>query len=144
MTQAKNGDTVRIHYVGRLSDGTKFDSSSNDEPLEFKIGAGQILPGLDREIEGMEVGAKATVTIQAKDAYGEHNPDRVQAIPRSKIPDDMEVSAGQHLQARTSDGRDILLTVVEVHDHEVTVDGNHPLAGKDLVFDVELVEIVAA
>ena len=144
MKQAKNGDTVRIHYTGKLTDGTRFDSSREREPLEFTIGAGQIIPGLDREVQGMQVGAKATVTIPAKDAYGDHNPDQVQAIPRAKIPDGMDIKTGERLQARTTDGRELSLTVVEVGDQKVTVDGNHPLAGKDLVFDVELVEIVAA
>jgi peptidylprolyl isomerase len=144
MTQAKRGDTVRIHYTGKLTDGTRFDTSREREPLEFKLGAGQIIPGLDREVKGMEVGTKTTVTIPAADAYGEHDPAQVQAIPRSKIPEDIEVDEGHRLQAMTSDGREISLTVVGVGDKEVTVDANHPLAGKDLVFDVELVEIVAA
>lgn len=144
MKQAKNGDTVRIHYTGKLTDGTKFDSSLEREPLEFTVGAGQSIPGLDRQVQGMEVGTKTTLTIPAKEAYGEHNPDRVQAIPRSKLPDGMEVSAGEVLQARTADGRELSLTVVSQDEQEVTVDGNHPLAGQDLVFDVELLEIVAA
>ncbi len=144
MTQAKNGDMVRIHYVGRLSDGTEFDSSHEREPLQFTLGAGEILPGLDREIEGMEVGTKTTVKIPAAEAYGEHNPAQVQTIPRSRIPDGMDLSQGQRLQAKTFDGREISLTVVDVSDQEVMVDGNHPLAGRDLEFDIELVEIVAA
>ena len=144
MEQAKNGDIVRIHYIGKLTDGTEFDSSHEREPLQFRVGAGEIIPGLDREIEGMEVGTKTTVKIAAAEAYGERNPAQVQAIPRSRIPDGMELSQGQRLQAKTSDGRQIALTVVDVSDQEVTVDGNHPLAGRDLVFDVELVEIVAA
>ncbi len=144
MEQAKNGDTVRIHYTGKLTDGTEFDSSHEREPLQFRLGAGEIIPGLEREVEGMEVGSTATVTIPAADAYGEHNPAQVQAIPRAKIPDGMELSKGNRLQAQTSDGRQIALTVVDIGDQEVTVDANHPLAGKDLVFDLELVEIVAA
>ena len=144
MTQAKNGDTVRIHYTGKLTDGTEFDSSHEREPLQFRLGAGEIIPGLDREVEGMEVGTKATVTIAAKEAYGEHNPAQVQAIPRSNIPEGMELNKGKMLQAKTPDGHQISLTVVDVGPGEVTVDANHPLAGRDLVFDVELVEIVAA
>ena len=95
MTQAKNGDMVRIHYVGRLSDGTEFDSSHEREPLQFTLGAGEILPGLDREIEGMEVGTKTTVKIPAAEAYGEHNPAQVQTIPRSRIPDGMDLSRSE-------------------------------------------------
>lgn len=144
MKQAKNGDTVRIHYTGKLKDGTKFDSSIDREPLEFTIGAGEIIPGLERQVEGMEVGSKTTLKVPAKDAYGEHNPDRIQAIPRSKLPAGMEVSAGEVLQAKTADGRELSLTVVSHNEKAVTVDGNHPLAGQDLVFDIELIEIVAA
>ncbi|MGV8938308.1 MAG: FKBP-type peptidyl-prolyl cis-trans isomerase [Allorhizobium sp.] len=144
MTQAKSGDTVRIHYTGTLIDGTPFDSSSGREPLEFQLGSGQIIPGLDRGIDGMAVGARQTVTIPALDAYGQHDPQKVQSVPRSAIPANVNVAPGMQLQAQNAGGAPMTLIVVKVEDEAVIVDANHPLAGKDLVFDVELVEIVKA
>lgn len=142
MTQAKTGDTVRIHYTGRLTDGTQFDSSEGKDPLEFKLGSGQVIKGLDKEVDGMEVGTKSTVTIAADDAYGPRNPAQVQKVERSVIPAEVDVKIGMQLGANTHTGQQISLTVVEVTDTEVTLDANHHLAGQDLVFDVELVEIV--
>lgn len=144
MTQAKQGDTVRIHYTGRLTDGTQFDSSQGREPLEFQLGSGQIIKGLDAQVQGMTVGDSATVSIPADDAYGPHRPEAVQTVPRDRIPPSIDLSIGARLQATGGDGQPLQLTVVGVDDAEVTVDANHPLAGKDLVFDVELVEVVAA
>lgn len=144
MTKAKSGDTVRIHYTGTLTDGTTFDSSEGRQPLEFTLGSGQIIKGLDAKVEGMEIGEKDKVTIPAAEAYGPHDPQNVQQVPRNQIPPEVEVQPGTQLQARTQDGNTINLTVVEASPEEVTVDANHPLAGKDLVFDVELVEIVQA
>jgi peptidylprolyl isomerase len=144
MTQAKSGDTVRIHYTGKLTDGTQFDSSSGRDPLEFTVGAGQIIPGLDKEIDGMELGAQQTVTVPAEQAYGPHDPQKVQSVPRSAIPANIDVKPGIQLQAQTQDGGTLMLLVTEVRDDALTVDANHPLAGKDLVFDVELVEIIKA
>lgn len=142
MTQATHGDTVRIHYTGRLTDGTQFDSSSGREPLEFQLGSGQVIKGLDARIQGMSVGDKDTVTIPAEDAYGPHRPEGVQTVPRSQIPDEVDTSIGARLQATGGDGRTMTLTVVDASETDITVDANHPLAGKDLVFDVELVEVV--
>ncbi len=142
MTQAKNGDTVRIHYTGRLTDGTQFDSSQGRDPLEFQVGSGQIIKGLDDQIEGMEVGDKQTVTIPADAAYGEHRPEGVQTVPRAQIPEGVDTSVGSRLQATGGDGRTMTLTVIDTAEEEITVDANHPLAGKDLVFDVELLEVV--
>jgi peptidylprolyl isomerase len=142
MTQAKHGDTVRIHYTGRLTDGTQFDSSDGREPLEFQLGSGQIIQGLDEQVQGMSVGDKQTVTIPADGAYGPHRPEGVQSVPRTQIPEGVDTSIGARLQATGSDGRAMTLTVVDTSDDAVTVDANHPLAGKDLVFDVELVEVL--
>ncbi|RMD48068.1 MAG: peptidylprolyl isomerase [Alphaproteobacteria bacterium] len=142
MTKAKAGDTVRIHYTGSFSDGSQFDSSVGREPLEFTVGSGEIIPGLDREIEGMEVGQQKTVTIAADDAYGPHDPSRTQAVPRSEVPAHIPLDIGTQLQLSSPDGQSIVVTVAEVTDEHVILDANHPLAGKDLVFDVELVEIV--
>lgn len=144
MTKAKSGDTVRIHYTGTLPDGTRFDSSEGRDPLEFTLGSGQIIAGLDNEVQGMEVGDKNTVTVPADQAYGPRDPQNVQQVPRASIPAEVNVQPGAQLQARTPDGNTVLLTVIEANDEQVTVDANHPLAGQDLVFDVELVEIVKA
>lgn len=144
MTQAKHGDTVRIHYTGRLTDGTQFDSSAGREPLEFQLGAGQIIKGLEDQVQGMTTGETATVSIPAQDAYGDHRPEGVQSVPRDRIPEGVDVSPGARLQATGSQGQAMTLTVIGATDEEITVDANHPLAGKDLVFDVELVEVVQA
>lgn len=144
MTQAKSGDTVRIHYTGKLTDGTPFDSSEGRDPLEFQLGGGQVIAGLEKHIEGMEVGSASTVTIPSGEAYGEHDPAQVQQIERSAIPEDIDLQVGLQLGARTQSGQQVTFTVTEIEDATVTVDGNHPLAGKDLVFDVELVEVVQA
>jgi peptidylprolyl isomerase len=143
MTQAKNGDTVRINYTGRLADGTQFDASGN-EPLQFTLGEGQVVPGLETYVEGMEVGTRSTVTVPADDAYGAYRPEAVVTIDRASVPSNINVDIGTRLQAKTRDGRPMPVTVVGVDDASVKLDGNHPLAGKDLVFDVELVEIVQA
>lgn len=144
MTQAKPGDTVRIHYTGKLTDGTQFDSSVGGEPLQFQLGAGQIITGLEKQVEGMAEGEKATVTVPAAEAYGEREEAQVQNVPRTMIPEEIDLQPGLQLQATTKEGGQLTLTVVEAKDDEVTVDANHPLAGKDLVFDVEIVEIVQA
>lgn len=144
MTQAKKGDKVAIHYTGRLTDGTEFDTSTGKQPLEFQVGAGEIISGLDEKVEGMAVGDKATVTVPASDAYGEHDPARVHKLPKAQLPEDIDLSAGKQLSATTSDGKQISLSVVDVGEEHVTLDANHPLAGQDLVFDLELVEIVKA
>lgn len=143
MTQAKNGDTVRINYTGRLVDGTQFDSSG-DEPLQFTLGEGQVIPGLETHVEGMQVGTKSTVTVPADAAYGPHRAEAVVTVDRAAMPANVDLDVGTRLQARTSEGRAMQVTVIGVDDASVKLDGNHPLAGKDLVFDVELVEIVQA
>jgi peptidylprolyl isomerase len=142
MNDVKPGDTVRIHYTGTLSDGTTFDSSQGREPLQFTVGSGQIIPGLDRAIPGMNVGETKTVTVPAAEAYGDRNPDGVQSVPRAQVPDHIPLDPGTQLQVQTGDGRTLPVTVTEVTADEVVLDANHPLAGKDLTFEVELVEIV--
>lgn len=142
MSDAKTGDTVRIHYTGTLSDGSTFDSSNGRDPLEFTVGSGQIIPGLDRAIDGMSVGEKKTVEVPAAEAYGDRNPEGVQSVPRAQVPDHIPLDPGTQLQVQTGDGRTMPVTVAEVTDEAVVLDANHPLAGKDLTFEVELVEIV--
>ena len=144
MTEAKMGDVVRINYTGRLTDGSQFDSSTGKEPLEFTIGLGQVIKGLEAEVAGMTPGDKNTVTIPCDLAYGQHRPEAIQNLDRSKVPAGIDVRVGTQLQARTSEGGLIPITVVELDEKSVKVDANHPLAGQDLVFDVELVEIVQA
>lgn len=141
MTQIKQGDTVRIHYTGTLLDGNTFDSSEGRDPLQFEVGSGQIIPGLDQALPGMAVGEKKRVEIACVDAYGPLNPEARQAIPREGIPDDIPVDLGTQLQMQAPDGRIIPVTVVEVTEATVTLDANHPLAGQDLVFDIEIVSI---
>jgi peptidylprolyl isomerase len=142
MTEAKTGDTVQIHYTGRFTDGVEFDASRDGEPLEFTLGAGQIIPGLDEAVTGMKVGDTSTVTVPPEEGYGPHHPEAVQSIPRSSVPDHILLEPGLRLQAQRPDGQTIGLTVVEVGEAEITVDANHPLAGRDLVFDIELVAVV--
>lgn len=141
MTQVKSGDTVRIHYTGTLTDGSTFDSSAGRDPLEFTVGSGQIIPGLDKAMPGMAVGEKKQVTVPADDAYGQPNPQAQQAVPRGEIPDHIPLDLGTQLQVQTPNGQEMQVTVVDVTEQEVTLDANHPLAGKDLTFDIELVEI---
>lgn len=141
MTQAKAGDTVAIHYTGSLADGSQFDSSEGRDPLRFTLGSGQIIAGLDAAITGMSQGEKKSVTIAAAEAYGDHRPEAVQAVPRAQIPAEIPLEVGGGLQVQTPDGQTIPVTVTSVTDEEVTLDANHPLAGKDLTFAVELVEI---
>jgi FKBP-type peptidyl-prolyl cis-trans isomerase 2 len=141
MTQVKSGDTVAIHYTGTLLDGSTFDSSEGREPLEFVVGSGQIIPGLDVALPGMAVGDKKTVKIGSADAYGPLNPEMRQAVPREGIPADIPLEVGTQLQMQTPDGQAMPVMVVEVDDATVTLDANHPLAGKDLQFDIELMKI---
>ena len=142
MSAAKSGDTVRIHYTGTLDDGTQFDSSAGREPLEFALGVGQVIPGMDNAVEGMAVGDKKSVTISPEEAYGPRHDQLVQNVPKSQLPEGMTPAIGMQLSAQHESGQALQLTVTAVHDDSITVDGNHPLAGKALTFDIELVEIV--
>ncbi len=141
MSEAKQGDTVRIHYTGTLNDGTTFDSSEGRDPLEFTVGTGQIIPGLEKAIPGMNVGEKKKVEVPCAEAYGEREPGAMQTVPRDQIPEEIEVKPGLQLQVQTPQGQVMSVTVAEVNESEVTLDANHPLAGRDLTFDIELVEI---
>ena len=142
MTQVKSGDTVRIHYTGTLADGTVFDSSEGRDPLEFTVGSGQIIPGLDRELPGMAIGEEKTVTVVAQDAYGDSDPNARQAIPRDQVPENLPLDLGTVLELTTPEGQRMPVTVVEVTEETVTLDANHPLAGRDLTFAFSVVEIV--
>lgn len=144
MTQVKAGDTVAIHYTGTLLDGTTFDSSDGRDPLEFVVGSGQIIPGLDVALPGMAVGEKKTVQIECEQAYGAINPEMRQAVPREGIPAEIPLDIGTQLQMQTPEGQALPVIVVEVDEATVTLDANHPLAGKDLTFDIELMRVDAA
>ena len=141
MTQAKPGDTLHLHYTGKLEDGAVFDSSEGRDPLTFQLGSGQIIPGLEAGLTGMEVGEKRTVRVEAAEAYGEHDPARGQAVDRAAVPDHIPTEPGTQLQVQMQDGNTMNVTVAKATDTELFLDANHPLAGKDLIFDVELVEI---
>ena len=141
MTQVKAGDTVGIHYTGTLLDGTKFDSSEGRDPLEFTVGSGQIIPGLDKELPGMAVGDKKTVVVPAEEAYGPINPQMRQAIPREGFPDDVPLDIGTSLNVETPDGQAMQVMIVATDEATVTIDANHALAGQDLKFDIELMSI---
>ena len=143
MSAAKSGDTVRIHYTGTLEDGTQFDSSAGRDPLEFALGSGQVIPGFDNAVDGMITGEKKSVTIPAEDAYGERQDALVHEVPRSQLPEDIEPEQGMQLQAQHENGQVMRFVVLSVEAETITLDGNHPLAGKALNFDIELVEIVA-
>jgi peptidylprolyl isomerase len=141
MSQAKTGDSVKIHYTGTLDDGTQFDSSAGREPLAFELGSGQVIPGFDKAVEGMTVGDSKTVNIPAEDAYGQHHEQMVQEVPLSALPEDLTPAEGMGLQAQGPDGQQVNLVITSVQEEAITVDGNHPLAGKALNFDIELVSV---
>ncbi|MDT7808630.1 MAG: hypothetical protein QOJ70_2443 [Acidobacteriota bacterium] len=141
MTEAaKNGDRVRVHYTGRLEDGEVFDSSKDGEPLEFTVGAGEVIPGFDEALRGMNVGDTRTVEIESEDAYGPRRDTLVTQISREVAQFPIEPQVGMHFGLPLQDGNQIEVVVTEVTDTHITIDGNHPLAGKKLIFDVELLE----
>ena len=142
MTRAKQGNTVHVHYTGKLTDGTLFDSSSGRQPLEFTLGAGNVIPGFEAAVLDMAIGENKTVTIASEQAYGPRVEEAVRKFPRSGIPRDIQLEVGIQLQAHDPEGRPIMFTVIELDDNDVTLDANHPLAGKDLVFELELVAVV--
>jgi peptidylprolyl isomerase len=140
MEQAKSGDTVRIHYKGTLEDGTVFDSSQGREPLEFTLGTGQVIPGFEQAVQGMTPGDKKAVTIPSEEAYGPRRDEQVMTVNRGDFPPHIEPEVGQQLQLQQGD-QSMVVRVAEVSDSQVKLDANHPLAGQDLTFELELVEI---
>lgn len=141
MQQVKQGDTVKVHYHGKLTDGTTFDSSSGREPLEFEVGTGQVIKGFDDGVAGMEIGQKKTIEIPVEDAYGPKDENMVVEFPKSNFPPDMNPEVGMQLNMTNGSGQVIPVVIVEVAEDSVILDANHPLAGQDLIFDIELVEI---
>lgn len=142
MAQVKQGDVVKVHYTGKLLTGDQFDSSAGREPLEFTVGAGQMIKGFDAAMPGMEVGEKKTINIPAADAYGEKDPSAVIEFPKENVPTDMKLEQGMQLTLSNQEGQPFPVTVTEIKDEVVVLDANHFLAGQELVFDIELVEIV--
>ena len=144
MQQVKNGDTVKIHYHGRLTNGETFDSSENREPLEFEVGSGMVIPGFDKGVMGMNVGEKKTVNIPVDEAYGPKNDEMIIDFPKDRFPDDMNAEVGMPLTMSDGSGQNFRVIIKEVKETSVVLDANHPLAGEDLTFDLELVEIVGS
>ncbi len=142
MSIAKSGDTVRVHYHGRLPSGETFDSSAERDPLEFQIGSGQVIAGFDNGVMGMTVGEKKTIEIPFGDAYGPRNESMIIDMPKDRFPSDMQIELGMPLMMSDGQGQNLQVSVTSIQEDTVTLDANHPLAGKDLIFDLELVEIM--
>ena len=142
MAQVKSGDKVKVHYHGKLTSGETFDSSDGRDPLEFEVGSGMVIKGFDDGVTGMAVGEKKTINIPYDEAYGPRNPEMVIEMPKERFPKDMEIALGMPLGMSDQQGNQFQVTVVEIKETAVLLDANHPLAGQDLVFDLELVEIV--
>ena len=137
----KHGDNVKVHYTGKLLDGNVFDSSEGREPLEFTVGAGQMIPGFDKGVIGMSLDEEKEITIPPEEAYGIYDPAKIIAVPSDQFPDDLSLEVGMEISASQPDGSAIQFTVKEIGEQDVTLDGNHFLAGKDLIFSVTLVSI---
>jgi len=144
MQQVKSGDTVKVHYHGKLTDGTTFDSSAGREPLEFEVGSGMVIKGFDEGVTGMKVGEKKTINIPVEEAYGEKQEEMMVEFPINQFPPDLKPEVGMPLTMTTAQGHPVQVVIAEVKSETVILDANHPLAGHDLIFDLELVEIVGA
>ncbi len=141
--QVKKGDVVRVHYTGTLTDGSQFDSSVGRNPLEFTVGAGQMIAGFDAGVLGMVVGEKKTLQIDPDNGYGQSNPEAIIEFPKTNVPEGMELEVGMQLNLQNEYGQPVPVVIIELREDVVVMDANHSLAGKDLIFDVELVEIVS-
>ena len=141
MTQVKENNTVKVHYTGKLADGQVFDTSEGKEPLAFTLGQGSLIPGFEKGLIAMKLNEKKTINITKDDAYGDPREDLIIEVPKSELPQEMTPEVGMGLVSRTPEGQEMNLLVVEVREESVVLDGNHPLAGKDLIFDLEVVEI---
>jgi len=142
MQQVKKGDVVKVHYTGKLTTGEQFDSNTGREPLEFIVGAGQMIKGFDNAMPGMSVGEKKTINISPRDAYGEKHEEAIIEFPIENVPADMPLEVGMKLELRSESGEPIPVTIDDIREDVIVLDANHSLAGKELVFDIELVEIV--
>jgi peptidylprolyl isomerase len=144
MTEAKRGDNVKVHYTGKLSDGTVFDSSEGKEPLSFAVGSGQVIQGFDDAVRGMKVGESKTVHIPVDKAYGERNPEMMLQAPIDQVPPDLHPEVGMRLEVGGMNGEILRVVVTEITDTHITLDANPPLAGEPLIFEIELLECSAA
>ncbi|MCP4125463.1 MAG: peptidylprolyl isomerase [Gammaproteobacteria bacterium] len=142
MTQAKSGNTVKVHYTGTLDDGSQFDSSVGGEPLEVTLGGGQVIPGFEQGIEGMQVGETKQIHIPVAEAYGDRHEELVQTVDRDQLPEDVDLQIGMQFQVDGGEAP-MILTVTEVTPDSAILDGNHPMAGNNLNFELELVELVS-
>ncbi len=142
MKKVRKGDTVKIHFTGKLADGSVFDTSRERDPLQIKLGENQVIPGLENAVIGMETGKKKTAVILADDAYGQFRDDLIVTMPLADLPDDLNPKVDEFIEISHKDSRELFVKVLAVDDKNVTFDGNHPLAGKDLTFEIEIVEIV--
>jgi peptidylprolyl isomerase len=142
MQQAQNGDKVKVHYNGKLRNGETFDSSNGRDPLEFTVGSGQVIKGFEEGVKGMQIGDKKTLEISVNDAYGEKQEEMLIEFPKDQFPPDMKPEIGMQLMMSNGQGQSFPVLVAEVKEDSVVLDANHPLAGQDLIFDIELVEIV--
>lgn len=141
MAEAKKGDNVKVHYTGKLDDGTVFDSSKGKEPLEFQVGSGNVIPGFETAVVGMSEGETRTTRIPADEAYGPYQEENVITVSRDEFPPELDPQVGEQLQVKQGDGQSFVVRVKQVSDNDVTLDANHPLAGQALTFDIELVQI---
>ena len=141
MSQVKENNTVKVNYTGKLSDGQIFDTSEGKEPIEFTLGEGRLIPGFEKGLIDMKLNEKKTITIPQEEAYGDINKDLIQEVQKTELPQDMAPEVGMGLVSKSPDGQEMNLMVVEVKEDSIVIDGNHPLAGKDLIFDLEVVEI---
>ncbi|ASQ91245.1 peptidylprolyl isomerase [Prosthecochloris sp. GSB1] len=142
MPEAKSGDKVKVHYTGKLDDGSVFDTSAERQPLEFTIGEGAVIPGFERAVIGLQPGESTETTIASTDAYGPRSEELVTEVKREQLPADLDVSIGQQLQVGMANGQTAVVLVTDVTETGIMIDANHPLAGMDLTFSIELVEIV--
>jgi peptidylprolyl isomerase len=142
MQKVKSGDKVKVHYHGKLTSGETFDSSAGCEPLEFEVGGGMVIKGFDEGVTGMSVGEKKTINIPYNDAYGPRNAEMVIDMPKDRFPKDMQLEVGMPLMMSDGSGQNFEVVVIQLKENSVVLDANHPLAGQDLVFDIELVEII--
>lgn len=141
MGQAKIGDTVKVHYTGKLNDGTIFDTSEGRDPLKFTIGEGHIIPGFEQAIIGMSINESKTIKIPSDNAYGPYRTEMVVVVQRNQLPSHIKPEIGLHLRIPGPDGQGFVVIITDMSDSTITLDGNHPLAGKDLTFDIQLIEI---
>ncbi len=141
MAKVEKGNTVKVHYTGKLSDGSVFDSSDGGQPLEFKVGDGNLIPGFENGVVGMEVDDTKTVVIPSNEAYGEAREDLIMEVPKDNLPAELAAEVGMELVSKQPDGQEVVVKITEVKDDSIMIDANHQLAGKDLAFEIRVVEI---